>query len=467
MPSNLITNFGSGDDISPEHISQYAKPINDLESGAAFYRAVTNTNATYEVDFSSSCLSPGEKGHFLSSLSAGQMIVFKASADSQQGAELQVTLEEGMVTHPLYADGAQIGAGTIKTGQLVMAIFSDEGSGRFDVIGQRSGRLDELQNLDIDQGELITVAQNGELTPVLRGNTGDVLTMVLGAPKWESPGSGGFSGSPFLTGELVAYGHHYEEITNVSDTLKSSAFVPESGKTYLIRWTPNHTDSVGQLDLDAAISNSQDHFCRAAETGSSTVHDIGFSSANVYDYDATVIHRTRAHEFVWTSSTNNEVQIELGQPSLDYGEFTGTLVVYEVNDDATNLGWGQFGTGYRWLEDPSNQTNSLSGGTYLSGVSLDANKTYAFVGKWNTGYSIKLVLRQGTNYWNLPPKSDSWEVASGSDNAFINGMYYENSNSTYRGEFIRFFSPPSTGTFELGCAFFGVLIGSFWLIEMP
>ena len=74
-----------------------------------------------------------------------------------------------------------------------------------------------------------------------------------------------------------------------------------------------------------------------------------------------------------------------GQPSLDYGEFTGTLLVYEVKAGATNLGWGTYSTGYSWLADSTNGANSLGSGSYLSGVSLDSSKTYAFIGNWCQG----------------------------------------------------------------------------------
>jgi hypothetical protein len=467
MPSDLTTSFGSGDDVLSEHVSQFAKPINDLESGAAFYRVATNSDETYEVDFSSAAIpGGGGRGHYLSSLSEGQVIVFKASADSVAGAELQVALESGTATHPLYADGLALEPGVIKAGQLVFAIYNDEGTGRFDIIGPRSGRAAQLSNLAFEEGDLISVDASGDLKRLPRGSAGDVLAIVLGSPQWQSSG-GGVSGIHFLTTGLVAYGYRYDEITSTSDVLESSPFTPESGKTYLIRWIANHSDSVDQLDLDDAITNSEDHYCSAIETGDSTSHTIGFSDGNAYDYDCTEADRTRTHEFVWTASTTNEVRITLGQPSLSYGEFTGTLLVYAVNDNATNLGWGQFGSGYRWLEDATDQTNSLSGGTYKTGVSLDSTKTYAFIGRWKSGYSMKLVLKQSSSYWCLPPTSDTWATASGSDNAWSGGMYYETGNSSSRGEFIRFFSPPSTGTFDLGCCFYDVEYGCFWLLEMP
>lgn len=468
MPTNFDTSFGAGDEISPDHVKQFAKPINDLESGAAFYRVATNTDETYEVDFSSAAIPGGDNGHFLSSLNEGQIIVFKASADNLNGAELQVTLEAGVATHPLYADSVPIEPGLIKSGQVVFAIYNDEGDGRFDLIGLKSGQIVQFNKLPLDEGDLITVDSDGKLKPLKPGSTGEVLTMVLGSPVWQ-PGSGGGSGSgiDFLTTGLVAYGHRYEEITSISDVLKSSAFTPELGKTYLVRWIANHSSSVSQLDLDDAVSNGQPHFCSAIETGNSTAHNIGFSGGNAYDYDCTEQSRTRTHEFVWTATTSNEVRITLGQPSLTYGEFTGTLLVYRLNDNIINLGWGQFGSGYSWLQDPSNSTNSLSGGTYKTGLFMDVNKSYAFIANWFSGYSMKLVLKQEPDYWRLPPTSDTWVTASGSENGWTGGMYYQSSYSGFRGEFVRFFSPPSTGTFDLGCCLYNFGRGCFWLLEMP
>lgn len=466
MPTNFNTSFGSGDDISHEHVTQYAKPINDLESGAAFYRVASNTGKTYEVDFSSAAIpGNGGKGHFLSSLTEGQIVVFKASADNLSAADLQVTLESSVVTHPIYAYGVPIDAGVIKSGQIIFALYNSENTGRFDVLGLRSGKITEFANLPLEEGEIITADSSGNFSRINRGSTGDILTMNLGTPTWVSP-SGGGVGNGFLTQKLVSYGHRYAEITSVSDVLQTAPFVPENGKTYLVRYTPNHSSSVSQLNLANARSNSQDHFCRAIETGNSTIHTIGFSGGAADDYTCTIDQRTRSHDFVWTSSTNNEVRIQLGQPSLTYGEFTGSLLVYEVNDNATSLGWGRFGNGYSWLEDPSNTASTLSGGTYKTGISLDANKTYAFIGEWCIGYSVHLVLRQSGNYWSMPPTSDTFSTASGSDSSWNGGTYYEASYSANRGDIIRFFSPPSTGTFELGCAFYDVNRGSFWLLEM-
>lgn len=471
MPTDFNTSFGAGDEISHEHVKQFAKPINDLESGAAFYRVATNTDETYEVDFSSASLLPGQLGHTITSLQPGQIINFKASADSMDDAALQVTVEGGTATYPLYSHGLPVESGAIKKGQIVQVVFNSADLGRFDAIGFSSSRVAELDRLNPSQGNMIKVLSDGSLSLIPPGQAGDRLTMVLGAPKWE-PGPSPPPGSNWFTRGLVAYGYRYENITNIADVLKTSSFYPETGKTYLIRWTANHSDSVAQLNLASAISNGESHFCQAVEVVSSTVHDIGLSSPSSFDYTFTALHRTKTREFVWTATTDNLVEIQLGQTSLDYGEFTGTLMVYEVVEEAVNLGWGNFGTGYSWLEDPSNTSQSIGAGTYRTGVVLDSAKTYAFLGNWTHGTSMKLVLRQGTDYWRLPPDSDTWVVVSGSEHAYGapsygSAMYFDGSSSPSRGDFIRFFSPPSTGTFEFGCAFYQVQCGCFWLIEFP
>ncbi len=252
MPTNFDTSFGTGDEISPEHVKQFAKPINDIESGAAFYRAATHTEETYEVDFSAAATEQGELGQVLTSLEAGQVINFKASADSLDGASLQVALESGTATHPLYSHGQPIKAGAIRSGQIVQVVFNSTGSGRFDAIGFNTSRIAEIENLNPSHGQLVKTLSDGSLALINPGQAGDRLTMVLGTPQWEPPSSPAPTGVPWFTNGLVAYGYRYQDITNLADVLHTSSFYPEIGKTYLIRWTANHSASVAQLNLAAA-----------------------------------------------------------------------------------------------------------------------------------------------------------------------------------------------------------------------
>ena len=136
MPTDFTQNdFNNGDLTDVEHIKRTFGPINDLESGAAFYRTTVSTGANYVVDFQASANSGG---HYLSSLTAGQMIVFKADQDSLTNAQLQVTLEGGSATVPLHIGDTQVGAGDIKQNQIIVAIYNNTTTPRFDIVGASS-----------------------------------------------------------------------------------------------------------------------------------------------------------------------------------------------------------------------------------------------------------------------------------------------------------------------------------------
>lgn len=516
MSTNFDTGYENGDFIEASHLSQYAQPINDMESGAAQFRAATNDSGNYQVDFQSTA---NPNGHFLEALFAGQMIVFKASHNSGANAELKVLMNGGSATHPLFVGGFAIQADEIEADQIVAVAYNNTTTPRFDVMGVRTssniddlsdvslsspvsgqvlrhngtefvnanleiadvvnlnteitnaggtttGHLTEVQALSLSQGDMLTANSSGEIIALSAGTEGQVLKMTSGVPAWGEDLGGGGDGEALLTAGLVATGYRYQNISSTSQNLRSSAFIPIIGESYLIRYISNHTSSVGQLNLASAISNSQPHYCRAEETGSSTTYDIGFSSTGANDYDCGQQHRSRAIEFVWTSNHANEVEIVLGQPSMDYGEFTGSLLVYRLRSNVTPLGWGGFSATYSWLEDASNTNATVGGGTYKSGISLDSSKTYAFVGRWTLGYSVCLVLKQGTNYWRLPPDSSTFSSIPSSQLAWSGGTYYENNLTWVKGEIVRYFSPPATNTYELGCNFYGVINGNFFLLEL-
>ena len=52
MPTNLDFSFDTNDIIEAEHVKQFVDPIQDLESGSAWYRAATGSSNAYVVDFS-------------------------------------------------------------------------------------------------------------------------------------------------------------------------------------------------------------------------------------------------------------------------------------------------------------------------------------------------------------------------------------------------------------------------------
>ncbi len=142
--STEFTEVSNGQTIDASHVNQFADPINDLESGAAFYRAATGSGAPYEVDFAGS----------LDSLSAGQIIVFKANVDSPASASLLVDYgssnDSGAI--PLNAGDEQVGAGRIKADQIVVAVYNNTTTPRFDIASSGAGELAEL--LDVDMGTL-------------------------------------------------------------------------------------------------------------------------------------------------------------------------------------------------------------------------------------------------------------------------------------------------------------------------
>ena len=134
MSTQFETGFDDGDIIEANHVKQFAEPINELESGAALFRVATNSSGAYEVDFRTSANS---NGHSINSLTQGQVIVFKASHDSPASATLKVLRNDspGSEIHPLYLGDAQAGADDILEDQMVMVVFNNTTTPRFDVIG--------------------------------------------------------------------------------------------------------------------------------------------------------------------------------------------------------------------------------------------------------------------------------------------------------------------------------------------
>lgn len=518
MSTNFDTSFSQGDIVLPSYVKQYAQPINDLESGASFYRQATDSSGAYLVDFRSAT-NPG--GHSISSLTEGQVLVFKASHDCPSGATITVETDLGTVSNvPIYHGDQQVGQGLIASDQMVTVVYNNTTTPRFDILGLQgsitlddlsgctvsspasgevlrhngtefenaqleiddvkdlnaslasaggspTGNLADIQALNLSQGDMLIADSGGQFTKLPAGNNGQILKLSSGNPTWIDDAGGASNPGLYLDG-LVAYGYHYEEITSTSTVLRTSGFIPQVGETYLISYLSNHTSSVSSLNLPSARSNGQDHYCRAEETGSSTVHNIGFSGSGGGNYDCAIVQRCRPIEFFWTATTSNEVEIALGQPTLSYGEFTGTLHVYKLRPEVSVLGWGKYRAGGNsWLEDTQNWGTSVGSGAYKSGFSLDATKTYCFIGQWTHGFTVTLCLKQGTDYWRLPPDSNTFEVVTSTQqSAWAGSTYFEQNQANVKGNLVRYFTPPSTGTFEIGVALFDVRDCAFLLLEV-
>ncbi|MFA7481756.1 MAG: hypothetical protein WC314_14710 [Vulcanimicrobiota bacterium] len=121
-----------GDIIEAVHVNQFTPPVNDLESGAALFRVAVTNSGNYVVDYQASA---NPDGHFLESLSQGQVVIFKADADSSAEAELEITLEGGSESHPLYRGNEPIAERDIKADQIVMAVYNETSTPRFDLLG--------------------------------------------------------------------------------------------------------------------------------------------------------------------------------------------------------------------------------------------------------------------------------------------------------------------------------------------
>ena len=176
MSSNFDANLESGDIIEAAHVNQYAEPVKELESGKAFYRVATGTGAPYSVDFTADP-DPDVRNNHISTtaydpdnaLMAGQIVTFKASADSPANASLRLKLEDGAggtdsADYPLHAGDDQIGAGQIKEDQIVVAVFNDEG--RFDVVGVTPGAsaIDDLEDVTSSSPQDLEILQYDDAT---------------------------------------------------------------------------------------------------------------------------------------------------------------------------------------------------------------------------------------------------------------------------------------------------------------
>lgn len=133
MPSNFEDQMVNGDVIEASHVSQFAEPIHDLETGAAWYRPDRGSSAgTYVVEFEDE----DENGLDASDLVDGQMFHFKANNANTGAATLQVdgTSSTSSGPLPITKNGSTpLDANDIKAGQMVAVLFNSDGGGRFEL----------------------------------------------------------------------------------------------------------------------------------------------------------------------------------------------------------------------------------------------------------------------------------------------------------------------------------------------
>ena len=121
-----------GDLIEAIHVTQLFPIVEALESNQTNYREDIGVADAYKVNFSGT----GQSNE-IDAYQAGQQIVFKAGHANTGPSTMQVVGPGGelSIVSLTKFGNAPLGEGDIEAGQLVVAIFNDEGSGRFEMIG--------------------------------------------------------------------------------------------------------------------------------------------------------------------------------------------------------------------------------------------------------------------------------------------------------------------------------------------
>lgn len=138
MSTEFDTGFMDGDFIETNQVKQFATPVQDLESGKAYFRPdVSATSGLYVVEFDD----PEQNG--IETLEDGQMIHFKALTTNTAGAT-SLAVVGTLSPTPLGPydikknGGSDLSSGDIQAGQIVAVIFNQSGGGRFEMIGVSS-----------------------------------------------------------------------------------------------------------------------------------------------------------------------------------------------------------------------------------------------------------------------------------------------------------------------------------------
>lgn len=174
MPTSFDLSFSTGNVIQASHVSQFASPVNNLESGAAVYAADSASTDAYSVTPTPGAPNP---------LVAGYRLHFKANTANTGVATLNV----GTGAVSLKKSGTRdLETGDILAGQVVTVVYD---GANFQVQGP--------VNLPLTtKGDLLVRDANGLLRlPV--GTNGQVLTAdsaQAAGLKWAAAGGGTASG---------------------------------------------------------------------------------------------------------------------------------------------------------------------------------------------------------------------------------------------------------------------------------
>jgi len=124
--------IANGDVIETIHLTQLFPIVEALEDNQTNYREDIGAADAYQVDFSGS-----GQANEISVYQAGQQIVFKAAHANTGASTLQVVGPSGSLSAKALTKfgNSALTAGDIQADQIVMAVYNDEGGGRFELIG--------------------------------------------------------------------------------------------------------------------------------------------------------------------------------------------------------------------------------------------------------------------------------------------------------------------------------------------
>lgn len=159
MSTPFNTSFSNGDVIQADHVKQYAAPIQNLESGKALYRHDIGSGDAYKVNF----FDDPDSDNVVTEYTEGMLVYFKAATANDGAATLTIRGSDGAST-PSAVDldaisltkkgGEALETGDISVGQVVAAIYVDDGLGeRFEIFGSGGAGATGPQGPQGIQGE--------------------------------------------------------------------------------------------------------------------------------------------------------------------------------------------------------------------------------------------------------------------------------------------------------------------------